>query len=188
MSELSIEPGEVYSVQDKSGWGAGPWQEEPDKVVWVDATTDLDCMIVRHPHLGHWCGYVGVAPEHPWHGISYDGCLEDRSCTDQWECEHTSPERNVRVHGGVTFAGGCRDDEDPATSICHVPQPGRPTDVWWFGFDCAHAGDLAPKVAATMGYPPFPDERYRTQAYVVGETERLAKQLADVTSGNGGFS
>ena len=27
---------EQYTTDDKSGWGEGPWQDVPDKVVWVD--------------------------------------------------------------------------------------------------------------------------------------------------------
>lgn len=58
----------------RENWGAGPWEQEPDKVTWVDPETDLDCMIVRNHH-GVLCGYVGVPRTHPWHGVAYNGCV-----------------------------------------------------------------------------------------------------------------
>ena len=39
---------EEYRTEDKAGWGEGPWQDEPDKVVWVDPATGLDCMAKRN--------------------------------------------------------------------------------------------------------------------------------------------
>src|SRR5689334_8643487 len=86
----------------------GPWTSEPDKVQWLDDATDLDCLIVRGP-MGALCGYVGVPPEHLWHGKGYSQCLK-AGCTDEWCYEH-SPEARVRVHGGLTFADSCREFE-----------------------------------------------------------------------------
>jgi hypothetical protein len=33
---------------DKSYWGEGPWQHEPDKMQWTDDDTGLPCLIVRN--------------------------------------------------------------------------------------------------------------------------------------------
>lgn len=64
----------------------------------------------------------------------------------------------VSVHGGLTYSN--YDIEMEATT---------------YGFDCAHAGDLAPLVPlATAG------NEYRTTAYVIKEVEYLAKQLKDL--------
>lgn len=142
-------------ARDRTGWPSGPWDGEPDKVVWVDDDTDLDCMIVRNL-LGAWCGYVGVPPDHPWYLVDY----------------FDLPVR-VDVHGGLTFSATCDEDGDLATAICHVPEPGRPDDVWWLGFDTAHGGDLAPGQSV-----PFPGDVYRDQDYATRETERLARQVA----------
>lgn len=30
-----------YRTKDKSTWGDGPWQQEPDKKQWQDAATGL---------------------------------------------------------------------------------------------------------------------------------------------------
>ncbi len=202
---------QTWQTIDKSEWPDGKWKTEPDKAQWIDEATGLDCLIVRGP-LGSLCGYVGVAPGHPYHGKSYgdDGC-------------------ELSAHGGITFSDGCADasretweewrammlnrkaeaekypqgdaaealldhakeleDYDAwvasnvASSICHIPGAGRPDNVWWFGFDCAHSGDYSPKHDAIMSkimpHRPFRDgtEKYRDFAYVKREVEDLATQL-----------
>jgi hypothetical protein len=139
---------------------AGPWDDEPDKAHWVDPETDLDCLIHRNP-LGALCGYVAVPPGHPYYEKDYDDV-------------------DVEVHGGLTYADKCREGADPSEGICHVPLPGRPEDVWWLGFDCAHLWDLTPGME-DLGVT-LPDETYRDFEYVKAEIEQLAKQLAGVAA------
>ena len=146
-------------VVDKSTWGDGPWQQEPDRVQWEHA--GLDCLMVRVQTHGAWCGYVGVPQGHPAHGKGYDDASLE----------------SIEVHGGLTYADACQG------RICHVPAPGRPDDVWWLGFDTAHCFDLSPSMSARMksyglDREPFASEVYRDQAYVAAETEALARQLA----------
>lgn len=152
-------------------WGEGPWNWEEDHAVWVDEPTDLDCMIHRNG-VGALCGYVGVPPSHPLHGMVYD------------HVDHL-----VEAHGGLTYANSC---EGPP---CHVPAEGREHDIWWFGFDCAHFQDVAPGMEADLRklrekYPehalpwlplafdddPFP-KMYRNWHYVLAEVTSLAVQL-----------
>lgn len=59
----------------RENWVDGPWRDEPDKVIWTDPETGLDCMILRN-RMGTLCGYVGIPKEHPWYGIDYSGCLK----------------------------------------------------------------------------------------------------------------
>lgn len=153
------------NVIDKSSWGEGPWQDEPDKLQWQDPTTGLPCLIVRGP-TGALCGYVGVSPGHPLFGTGYD---------------HVG---DVEVHGGLTFAGPCSEGADESRGICHRAGPDEDS-VWWFGFDCAHAWDLTPmrhpELVATGYYERFPkavDEVYRGLDYVKAEVTNLATQLA----------
>lgn len=155
----------------------GPWTGEPDKVYWIDPATQLDCLILRN-RIGALCGYVGLPPEHPWHGKGYDDCTLPRPCDDEFYCEHSVA--RVEVHGGLTYAAPC-PDEHKEDGICHVALPGRPESVWWFGFDCAHAGDLDPYRA---GRPRvrIPGDVYRDVAYVKREVTSLASQLAAVSS------
>lgn len=147
-------------------WPPGPWDDEPDKVSWTDDATGRPCLIVRGP-MGALCGYVAVDPGHPLHGAGYD----DAGTGD------------IEVHGGLTFASDCEHSDDEATGICHVPQPGQPDDVWWFGFDCSHMHDMSPgmlTVYAQLGHtePSWPGTCYKTVGYVAAECARLAAQLA----------
>jgi hypothetical protein len=104
----------------------------------------------------------------------------------------------IEVHGGLTFADECAPGDDPSRGICHVPDPGEPDHVWWFGFDCAHAGDFAPEIDAVSRKVTPPEEwerrnkvlglgaptgwgdiiAYRDLAYVERECASLARQLA----------
>jgi len=159
----------------------GPWMDEPDKVQWIDPNTDLDCLAVRNP-MGAWCGYVGLPPGHPFHGVDYDQCTV-KDCGEDWCYEH-SPNGAVRVHGGLTYANACQQSDDEAVGICHVPLPGRPHDVWWLGFDCAHLGDQTPYDVAKAEHEGhrYPwglraEDVYRDLEYVKAECASLARQL-----------
>ncbi len=149
---------------DKDDWGDGPWQYEPDRLQWVDETTGLVCLTLRHEVSGHWCGYVGVPTSSNWHGKTGNDELD--------------------VHGGATYASPCQKDERPIDErVCHTPAPGQPDDLWWIGFDCAHAGDRRPRAESTMdslGLPsgPFPYESYKDLDYVIGQVANLARQVA----------
>lgn len=146
-------PSDLATLRTPLAPAAGPWSDEPDKVQWIDEATDLDCLIVRN-HMGALCGYVGLPPGHSLHGLGYGEIDED-----------------VDVHGGLTYAAPCQEDG----TICHVPEPGRPADVWWFGFDCAHAGDIVPDFRFT-----FHGDTYRDIAYVRAECAALAAQLCEL--------
>lgn len=157
---------------DKTEWGDGPWANEPDKVQWVDEATGLDCLMVRHEGWGHWCGYVGVPKEHPFYGQSY------------WDVG-----LDVDVHGGFTFTNSCDEDAEEGHGICHIPEPGRPGDVWWMGFDFHHIDDFAPGLQARMksidGILPdvgsLQGDHYWTREEVAAEVISVAAQLAEVT-------
>lgn len=141
-----------------------PWINEPDRVEWRHA--GFVCLIVRSVSTGALCGYVGVPPGHP---------LYER------------PEEAgavVSVHGGLTYGAHCQGP------ICHVPQEGESAEVFWLGFDCAHAGDLMPFFEQyRAGLPPdlrqliASREVYRDMRYVTLEVNSLAEQLAAVSSG-----
>lgn len=151
----------AWTYKDKSTWGDGPWQHEPDKVQFTDAATGLPC-IIRRGGGGAWCGYVGVPEGHPWFGLDYDDDPVDAD-----------------VHGGLTFAAPCAEGEDEH-GICHIPEPGEPEHVHWFGFDCNHGGDIAPE---WMQYRTAWLETggvYRDEAYVRRQVASLAQQLAAV--------
>lgn len=151
-----------YHTIDKSTWGDGPWQNEPDKVQYPDPETGMPCLIVRGPQ-GALCGYVGVPEGHPYY--KKDGYDHD-----------------VNVHGGITFTGLCRPGADESHGICHAPGLGEPDNVWWLGFDCAHAWDIAPGMDAKYRLPRSHEDVYRTINYVKAQIASLAKQLKALTN------
>jgi len=159
-----------YKTIDKTTWGPGPWQDEPDKVQWQDAATGLPCLIVRNMYSGNLCGYVGLAPGHPLYLCSHHDC-------------------NPQTHYGLSFSGGCSHGPEEQ-SICHKPDVGEPDNVWWLGFDCGHApSDAQPGLVAhykSTGTAPdmvafFSRGQYRDLAYVKNEVTKLAQQLVVMT-------
>lgn len=143
---------------DKSVWkNRGEWDLEPDKLEWRDESTGLPCLIVRGP-MGALCGYVGIPEGHRLHGKDYD-----------------FPE--VNVHGGLRYSGHCQRG-NPERGICHVPSPGEPDNVWWFGFDASHAGDLIPMWGTQFDH--VDGEVYRNIDYMRIECRDLANQLAAI--------
>lgn len=148
----------------------GPWHAEPDRLEFRHL--GFACLALRGPQLA-WCGYIAIPPGHPWR-------------TGAAEPPADGPE--------ITYASPCKGD------ICHVPLPGESDDVLWFGFDCAHCEDFAPKDATpehrawraklwrSWGKEPPPDKPYRDLAYVTAELEKLAAeaQLGGVSPEAGG--
>jgi hypothetical protein len=159
-----------------------PWWSEDNKVDFEES--GLKCALWRGP-LGHWCGYVGVPRSHPWYGKSYldevkpsSNMLGSRTSEDHGAIdlliaalgggdpsERLSISLCMRVHGGLTYAEDCVPCEAASA-------------LWWFGFDCAHAGDLVPSLAE-RDYS-HEGEIYRDQQFVVSETQALAAQLARI--------
>lgn len=146
-------------------WAAGPWDPEPDRIEW---TTDAGFTGIilrqsaRHEHYapGHLCGYVGVEPGHPWHGL---------------DCSTAPAEAHEACHWGITFGRECEGE------VCHVPAPGQPEHLWWLGFDAAHCDDMSPR-DATLYAPRLTDHTtYRTVEYMRREVERLAAAAKAVT-------
>jgi hypothetical protein len=139
----------------------GPWKKEPHRVEWK--AHGFSCLMVRHEHCLHWCGYVGLPPGHPDYGKHYDDV-------------------EVDVHGGLTYSERCDG------LVCHRSDDEAPA-LWWLGFDCAHWQDLSPGVnyhlAQIPGIKPLSigsQQTYKTLAWVKKETGRLAKQLKAMNS------
>lgn len=120
------------------------------------------CVLNRGTHR---CGYVCVPKDHILNGIRYNQAIPE-SPIEPGAYSAPTPELELNVHGGLTYSGSGH------------PTPGND---WWFGFDCAHAGDgiILPT------YNPFRDETFgrgdpvRSQEYVESECESLAQQLVD---------
>lgn len=159
---------------------AHPWETEPTEATFEEA--GLRCLMLRGP-MGAWCGYVAVPAGHPLFGKGYDAEIANppdallsrpldvdkvgainvfcAMASDKPLAEACSLSLLIDVHGGLTYA----DDAAPR----------RDADgMWWFGFDCAHAGDLSPRMFERYGDNGI----YRDMAYAERETRSLARQLA----------
>lgn len=91
VADTSITALQVYHNPDRRPSGDGPWNDEADKVAWVDAETGLGCIMLRQKN-GTISGYVGVGPEHPLFGFEADAVPVGVSNA---------------VHGGVTYGKAC---------------------------------------------------------------------------------
>lgn len=166
-----------YRTVDKTTWPRGEWDDEPDKVQFVDTATGLPCLIKRSYHYadgtgcgsGNLCGYVGIPPGHPLHG-GHAKELDDMLETS--------------VHGGLTYEGFCQEVDDERHGICHVPGPDEPENIYWYGFDCGHGYDFQPGWQAMLNEVPTyigarygMEDEYRNIEYVKNQCAILAAQL-----------
>lgn len=156
-----------------------PWVNEPDEWRWTDEATGYTCMALRGP-TGAWCGYVAPPPNHPAANRQYDYYstvpVEDvaSGAVSQADAQIMQAMNDIQVHGGLTYAGK-RDEA---------------SDAWWFGFDCAHAGDFSPKYDRLndpilgLGRPTGWGGviTYRTLEYVQEQCSALARQLHAIAS------
>lgn len=114
----------------------------------------LDCLVVLNSSesLEWYCGYVGVPKSHPDWRKAYEKI-------------------DVDIHGGLTFAEIGKINSE----LWDNPK------LWYFGFDCAHAGDdndILEFLKQHQDYPRFPMKRHKwTLNEVIEETNRLAEQL-----------
>jgi len=145
--------------------------------------------VVLMTRMGHRCGYVGVPKGHPLHGVDYsEPCVALALPADDEPigkrgiisvlCASVSgpearPDYVFDVHGGITYAGG--DAEYPAEN---------PEDLWWFGYDCGHAGDakdpewIAQQESRLRGlFGGCSDDVFRSLEYCEQECESLAEQF-----------
>ena len=118
--------------------------------------------VVAFQRLGHRCGYVGVPMNHRLYGENYS-------------------EIDFDCHGGLTYSGGGSNSEYPIES-----------DLWWFGFDCAHYMDSSDYELAMKYFPEetkrlmrvFEVEKeipsrgeIRSEEYVANECMRIVEQI-----------
>lgn len=159
-----------------------PWDTEPNDAQF--AASGYPCSL-RRGILGCWCGYCGVFEGHPWFGLEtrapvtpiHDELSKTYGALDLF-LELTRTDRldgqlilalAVHVHGGVTYA-------KPGT----YGDTTLPQAAWYFGFDCGHPGDVAPRMpedVAAVLRDLSPDAVYRDYDYATGEVLRMAAQL-----------
>lgn len=111
------------------------------------------CAILRMP-WGNLNGYVGLPKGHRCHGVDYNDI-------------HSK--HDVDVHGGLTFSS-------PELGAF---EQGIFPDLWWIGFDTAHAWDIRPiQTDLALGY--FENSTYKDFKYVETEVRNLAEQMEQI--------
>lgn len=141
--------------------------------------------VVLFIHNSHHCGYVAITKDHPLYGVTYNTphpalrreALENEPigkrgilpvfCSALREEDTVRPDVFFNVHGSITYSD---DGEDG--------YPAKGAGLWWFGYDCSHAGDLRLK-DRELGYAD-PDSVFRDADYCISECESLAAQLEAV--------
>jgi hypothetical protein len=142
---------------DKSGWGPGPWQDEPDFVEWQSAEPPhFRCQVNRNEIGGVFCGYVAVPPGHPAHGKG-------------------AGEVEVEVHGDVTFGSEAIGGGWAIGFDCGHAWDFQPA------MEARLKAQLPPGMYAAQQrvLSDMPGgSTYKTLAFVRAEVESLARQLA----------
>lgn len=152
--------------------------------VYHESQSGYRCAVII-TELGHRCGYVGIPHTHFLHGceynmkhsglwpyaetIYYEPVDRDKISIIALFCDPSpiEPEIIFRVHGGITFSSA--DPEYP------VPN----NNLWWFGFDCAHAGDapIPERVPPELRAFRIGGGEVRSLDYCMNECNGLARQL-----------
>jgi hypothetical protein len=158
------------------------------------------CVVIL-ADMGHRCGYVGVGPANPLYNIDLSKDIKSPELLQEiksskigkrgiidvfcWDGEKTRLSLLFDVHGGLTYSGS--SNRYPTNQI---------DPLWWFGFDCAHAGDakdwdalhrFIPKEkyqATKEVYDMFPrsSDMARSTNYVIDECKSLAEQIDCVSN------
>ena len=87
------------------------------------------------------------------------------------------------VHGGITYTKECNGH------VCHITE--SDDNLFWYGFDCAHAGDIVPVMnrdyekLSSLLLQAFANDIYRNVDFVMRETKNLAEQLRGIIYGKG---
>lgn len=143
-----------------------------------------------------WCDHSPESVLEAHGGITFaHGCAEiTREKWEKWREGMAARKKEAAQYPRGDAArdlkewAACIDDYEAwverkhARTIGHVPAPGEPDNVWWFGFDCAHAGDFSPSFdkISRLGDPTGwgSNNEYRNVAYVEAQCRELAGQLA----------
>jgi hypothetical protein len=154
---------------------------------WI-TSAGLRAVVIMVEDMGHRCGYVGLPVEHPLFGVGYSDKSPALKANMERSTEKLSPidvlcaaasepdELNsplymFEVHGGITYAG---KGDYPVAS-----------DLWWYGYDCAHGGDVPRPEVVKAKYPGrgyWEQGVHRSLDYCLFECESLAAQLATVAA------
>ena len=144
--------------------------------------------VVTFGDMLYRCGYIGLPEGHHLYGKSFMNYLDikkedmagverDKRGIIPWLCGTLDEDDRIRmdvyfnVHGGLTYGGGGKGSEYPVKS-----------DLWWFGFDCAHAGDAIDFEFAEKYWPDDANVKMRVaihKKYFVSGEEVRTKEYCE---------
>jgi len=147
-------------------------------------------VVIMNEDNGCRCGYVGVSKDHPLYGAEYSephpalnvpsdntpvgkrSSISIFCASAKEKSEWNTPELVFDVHGGITYSRG--EKNYPVES-----------DLWWFGYDCAHAWDLPSQEFIDKNpswYDSLHDSFHRSLNYCENECESLSSQIKNLVS------
>ena len=190
IAQTSITALQIYHNPKRKPDQDGPWNNEGDKIAWVDEDSGLGCIILRQED-GTLSGYVGVGVDHPLHGF---------------HAEAVPVTISSQVHGGITYGKECEVNRHELRAkgkprrerytVCHITRTRWVQDVesvqttndefehedlWWLGFDTNHPGDLIPN---DRFHTARKSDVYRDQDFVYAQCVALAKRLKEIAARN----
>lgn len=146
------------------------------------------CCVQRMNWSGNLNGYVGVEENNSLFGKDYSAKVVVKDVAEipfngnyigllisslepQTEIRVMSIDMALNVHGGITFS---------SSVLCGI-EDDLFGNLWWFGFDTAHSGDLKPIMTDIDKKYNFEnsDNEYRDFDYVKDQTKKLAEQLKE---------
>lgn len=145
--------------------------------------------VVLMTDMGHRCGYVGIPTTHPLHGVEHNKhsdklkdffeVAQERPIKEAhvnfllllcWDGKQIRPDICFQVHRGLTYSGN--------SNMYPIPNE---DGLWWFGYDCGHAGDARDLTKMRRSdisfFKDWNDGVLRTLDYCITECEYLAEQL-----------
>lgn len=145
----------IPSYIDKSTWGDGPWQDEPDLLQWCAAEPPhYECQIQRSDIAGCLNGYVALPIGHPMHGKPFE-------------------QIPASAHRGLTYA------EEGAGGVWVVGFDCARAFDFAPAMESRLSAALGPEHAEwEADLPPFMQNTYKPIGYVREQVESLARQLA----------
>jgi len=145
--------------------------------------------------MGTLCGYIGVPPSHPWYGVWYNDiqcdvhggltysawethglsskvCIdgEERYPTKEEYANSRSPLDEGSIWNRMTFPKIDEPKEEPYPHDTGM-------DLYWIGFDCAHAMDIIPGIDGSLSRN---GSTYKDEEYVRNEIAGMVSQAAEV--------
>lgn len=160
----------------------------------------LKCVVKRNQLLV-WTGYVGVSPAHALYGYDHSDIIP---VTDKLLNRGVDPKKISLVSFMMFCATKLKDDklnknDIPLNAVIrayrginyseselyHLDNKlySNEDNLWWFGFDCGHQGDLIPVWLEEDKIQAQGNSIYRNKEFVIKETKLLAEELIDFKFG-----